>query len=160
MKLFKSLLVAPATLGLLEPLSATANEVTVNDFSPVEEMSNIGPLLAGGEGLVEDHSHDGGFSESTTASFSVDTTIGSIDGDTVTEATTFEYQYNIGLSPTITVVPPNGNVYVRPSSTNASPVESKFKPSAPAIADEALPMSIVALNESSPVKLVSKPIPI
>ena len=31
------------------------------------------------------------------------------------------------LSPTITVVPPNGNVYVRPSSTSASPVESKFK---------------------------------
>ena len=33
MKLFKSLLVAPATLGLLAPLSAAANEVNLNDIS-------------------------------------------------------------------------------------------------------------------------------
>ena len=98
MKLFKSLLVAPATLGLLAPLSATANEITVNDFNPVEEISSISPLLAGGEGLVDDSSYDGGFSETTTASFSVDAAIGAIDGDTTTEATVFEYQYNIGLS--------------------------------------------------------------
>ena len=39
MKLFKSLLVAPATLGLLAPLSATANEVTINDFNPAEELA-------------------------------------------------------------------------------------------------------------------------
>ena len=102
MKLFKSLLVAPATLGLLAPLSAAANEITVNDFSPVEEISNISPLLAGGEGLVDDHSHDGGFSETTAASFSVDATIGAIDGDTTSEATVFEYQFNIGLSTSFT----------------------------------------------------------
>ena len=102
MKLFKSLLVAPATLGLLAPLSATANEITINDFSPVEENSIISPLLAGGEGLVDDHSHDGGFSETTSASFSVDAVIGSIDGDTTTEATVFEYQYNIGLTTSFT----------------------------------------------------------
>ena len=74
MKLFKSLLVAPATLGLLAPLAATANEITVNDFSPAVEET----LLAGGEGLVDDHSHDGSFSETTTASFSVDMAIGAI----------------------------------------------------------------------------------
>jgi hypothetical protein len=102
MKLFKSLLVAPATLGLLAPLSATANEITINDFSPVEENSIISPLLAGGEGLVDDHSHDGGFSETTSASFSVDAVIGAIDGDTTSEATVFEYQYNIGLSTSFT----------------------------------------------------------
>jgi len=39
MKLFKSLLVAPATLGLLAPISATANEVTINDFNPAEELA-------------------------------------------------------------------------------------------------------------------------
>ena len=33
MKLFKSLLVAPATLGLMAPLSATANEINLNDIS-------------------------------------------------------------------------------------------------------------------------------
>ena len=38
MKLLKSLLVAPATLGLLAPMSATANEVTINDFNPAEEI--------------------------------------------------------------------------------------------------------------------------
>ena len=74
MKLFKSLLVAPATLGLLAPLAATANEITVNDFNPVVEET----LLAGGEGLVDDH--DGGFSETTTASFSADFAIGAVDG--------------------------------------------------------------------------------
>ena len=77
MKLFKSLLVAPATLGLLAPLAATANQITINDFSPEVEET----LLVGGEGLVDDHSHDGGFSETTTASFSTDLLIGSEDTD-------------------------------------------------------------------------------
>ena len=39
MKLFKSLLVAPATLGLLAPMSATANEVTISDFTPAEQLA-------------------------------------------------------------------------------------------------------------------------
>ena len=30
MKLFKSLLVAPATLGLLSPIAVTANEINLN----------------------------------------------------------------------------------------------------------------------------------
>ena len=34
----KSLLVAPATLGLLAPVAATANEVTISDFAPAEEL--------------------------------------------------------------------------------------------------------------------------
>ena len=84
MKLFKSLLVAPATLGLLAPLAATANEITINDFSLAVEET----LVAGGEGLVDDHSHDGGFSETTTASFSVDMAIGAIDGQSVTTSVT------------------------------------------------------------------------
>jgi len=33
MKLFKSLLVAPSTLGLLAPLSVAANELNFNDIS-------------------------------------------------------------------------------------------------------------------------------
>ena len=44
MKLFKSLLVAPATLGLLAPLSATANDINlvdVNGYSSSEEIQNI-----------------------------------------------------------------------------------------------------------------------
>ena len=89
MKLFKSLLVAPATLGLLAPMSATANEITVNDFEPVNENT----LLAGGEGLVD--SHDGGFSSTTTASFSADMAIGTVDGISGNEAVTAGYSFQI-----------------------------------------------------------------
>ena len=115
MKLFKSLLVAPATLGLLAPSFAFAGETNFNDIlkysdlestytvnSFVKEESTNSDLLAGGEGLVDDHSHDGGFSETTTASFSADAVIGAIDGDSTTEATVFEYQFNIGLSTSFT----------------------------------------------------------
>ena len=38
MKLFKSLLVAPATLGLLAPMTASANEVTINDFNAEKKL--------------------------------------------------------------------------------------------------------------------------
>ena len=91
MKLFKSLLVAPATLGLFVPLSASASEVNlkeISNYSDVEsiELSNtfnndskLNNLLAGGEGLVEDQSYDGSFSETTTASFSANFYLGSTD---------------------------------------------------------------------------------
>ena len=94
MKLFHSLLVAPATLGLLVPMSANATEVNLNEisnYSDIEsiefansfnnEETSVNSLLAGGEGLVDDHSHDGGFSETTTASFSADFYLGSTDSD-------------------------------------------------------------------------------
>ena len=105
MKLFKSLLVAPATLGLLAPMSATANEITeitINDFNPVVEET----LLAGGEGLVDSHSHDGGFSETTVASFGAGFLIGGTEGDADTqldsEAVTVSYSFGMGLNTTFT----------------------------------------------------------
>ena len=101
MKLFKSLLVAPATLGLLAPMTATANEVTVSDFTPAEQLAVTNSRVDGLEARMNNF-EAGGFSETTTASFSVDAVIGSIDGDTTSEATTFEYQYNIGLSTSFT----------------------------------------------------------
>ena len=94
MKLFKSLLVAPASLGLLAPISANAGEVNLNEISNYSDIegieftnsydnddSTLNTLRAGGEGLVDDHSHDGGFSETTTASFSADFYLGSTDTD-------------------------------------------------------------------------------
>jgi len=91
MKLFRSLLVAPASLGLLAPLAANANEVNLNDISNYSDVESIEfansfkkeestekHLLAGGEGLVD--SYDGSFSETTTASFSADFLLGSVDG--------------------------------------------------------------------------------
>ena len=95
MKLFQSLLVAPAAIGFLAPISVNASEVNLNEisnYSDIESIefansfnnkeSNIKPLLAGGEGLINDFGHDGGFSETTTASFSAEMYLGSVDGGT------------------------------------------------------------------------------
>jgi len=101
MKLFKSLLVAPATLGLLAPMSATANEVTINDFNPAEELAVTNSRVDGLEARLN-NIEAGSFSETTSASFSVDATVGAIDGDTTSEATVVEYQFNIGLSTSFT----------------------------------------------------------
>jgi len=124
MKLFKSLLVAPATIGLLVPFSAFAGEANLNDISKysnlehldlanafVNDEPNHNPLLAGGEGLVDSDSFDGSFSETTTASFSVDAVLGAVDGagttfgagsSTNNEVTSFDFQFNIGLSTSFT----------------------------------------------------------
>ena len=101
MKLFQRLLVAPAALGLLAPITANANEVNfkaISNYSDVDtikfansfnnEESIETQLLAGGEGLVDDHSHDGGFSETTTASFSADFAIGAVDGKGISTGVT------------------------------------------------------------------------
>jgi len=86
------LLVAPAALGLLAPMSVGASEVNLNDISNYSDAesidfansfkkkdSKIDTLVAGGEGLVSETSYDGGFSETTTASFSVDMMLGAVD---------------------------------------------------------------------------------
>ena len=101
MKLFQHLLVAPAALGLISPLAANATEVHLNEISNYSDVESIefansfdsdqpneSPLLAGGEGLVGTDSYDGSFSETTTASFSVDFAIGAVDGKDVTSTIT------------------------------------------------------------------------
>ena len=117
MKLFQQLLVAPAAIGLLAPLSVSASDINLeaisnysNDnleidgdsFKP-EPSDKI--LLSGGEGLVDDSSDfTGGFSETTTASFGVDFLVGAVDAGTTgaSEATTFDYQMGIGLATSFT----------------------------------------------------------
>ena len=79
MKLFKSLLVAPATLGLLAPMTATANEVTISDFTPAEQLAITNSRVDGLEARLN-NIEAGSFSETTTASFSVDMAIGAVDG--------------------------------------------------------------------------------
>ena len=118
MKLFKSLLVAPAALGLLSPLTASASEVNLNEisnYSDIEGMefansfsnddSNVKTLLAGGEGLVDDHS--GGFSETTTASFTVDGLLGFEDDDDAAavdadDAVVATYSFQLDLNTSFT----------------------------------------------------------
>merc|ERR1712178_399078 len=92
MKLFKSLLVAPATLGLLAPVAATANEVTINDFNAAEEIAVTNSRIDGLEARFN-NLEAGSFSETTTASFGVDFVVGAADGGD--EATTFGYQMGI-----------------------------------------------------------------
>jgi len=87
MKLFKSLLVAPATLGLLAPLSATANEVTINDFAPAEELAITNSRVDGLEARLNNF-EAGSFSETTTASFSADFAIGALDGKGISTGVT------------------------------------------------------------------------
>jgi len=106
MKLFKSLLVAPATLGLLAPLSATANEVTINDFNAAEEIAVTNSRVDGLEARLNNF-EAGSFSDTTPASFSVDAVLGQVDGagDSGTdslESTSFDFQFNIGLSTSFT----------------------------------------------------------
>ena len=127
MKLFKSLLVAPATLGLLAPMSATANEVTINDFNPSEELAITNSRVDGLEARLNNF-EAGAFSTTTSASFGANFYIGSVDNGTVSESTTtltapngggtvtsattttdvpaeavtFTYDYSMGLSTTFT----------------------------------------------------------
>jgi len=101
MKLFKSLLVAPATLGLLAPMSATANEVTINDFNAAEEIAVTNSRVDGLEARLNNF-EAGSFSETTVGSFSVDAVLGAIDGDTTSETTSLDFQFNIGLSTSFT----------------------------------------------------------
>ncbi len=87
MKLFKSLLVAPATLGLLAPVAATANEVTISDFAPAEQLAITNSRVDGLEARLNNF-EAGSFSETTTASFSADFGIGAVDGKDVTTTVT------------------------------------------------------------------------
>ena len=124
MKLFQRLLVAPAALGLLSPISANANEVNLNEISNYSDVESVefanfnndvsteSPLLAGGEGLMDDHDHgsEDSFSSTTSASFSVDMAIGSVDGNELdgntangtSEALGTAYGYQIDLSTSFT----------------------------------------------------------
>ena len=117
MKLFKSLLVAPATLGLLAPMSVTANEINLTDvsgYSSSEEVQNISEFNPAEELAVTNSRVDGlearlnnfeagSFSETTTASFGVDMAIGAVDGPgTSAEAVKFAYSAGIGLETSFT----------------------------------------------------------
>ncbi len=114
MKFFQQLLVAPAALGLLAPLSASASEINLDAISKYSEDNleidgNLfkqntpkQTLISGGEGLVDSGDFSGGFSETTTASFGVDTVFGAVDGSSVSEKTEFGYSMGIGLETSFT----------------------------------------------------------
>jgi len=110
MKLFKSLLVAPAALGLLTPLSATANEITVSDFAPAEKLAITNSRVDGLEARLN-NIEAGSFSETTTASFSADMYLGAVSGgprndqtepDELGDALMAAYSFQIDLNTSFT----------------------------------------------------------
>jgi len=115
MKLFQRLLVAPAALGLLAPMSAIASEVNFNaisnysdeefelDSNSFNNKPALSPLLAGGEGMVHEHDSDS-FSETTSASFSADMYLGAVDGGSATndDAVNGTYSFQIDLNTSFT----------------------------------------------------------
>ena len=108
MKLFKSLLVAPATLGLLAPMSATANEVTISDFTPAEQLAVTNSRVDGLEARLN-NMEAGRFSDTTTASFKAIMAIGAVDGKGITSTNTdgnedldFAYSFQTKLATSFT----------------------------------------------------------
>jgi len=116
MKLFKSLLVAPATLGLLAPMSVTANELNITEvsgYSSSEEVQNISEFntkeLAVTNSRVDglearmNNFEAGSFSETTTAAFSADMYLGSVTGGAApAEAVNATYSFQIDLNTSFT----------------------------------------------------------
>jgi len=112
MKLFKSLLVAPAALGLLAPMSATANEFNLTDvsgYNSTTEVESISDFDAAKELAVTNSRVDGlearlnnfeagSFSETTTASFSADFEIGQEDGGAEAVQTYYGFQIDLNTS--------------------------------------------------------------
>ena len=116
MKLFKSLLVAPATLGLLAPLSVTANEInltdvsgytetteveSISDFDAAKELAVTNSRVDGLEARFNDF-EAGSFSETTTASFSADFAVGSEDGTDAGDSVQATYGFQIDLNTSFT----------------------------------------------------------
>ena len=122
MKLFKSLLVAPATLGLLAPMSVSANEINlaeVSGYSSSEEVENISEFypkeLAVTNSRVDglearmNNFEAGSFSETTAASFSANFFVGATDTDDGSSTANdfdddvnFGYDFGIALSTSFT----------------------------------------------------------
>ena len=120
MKLFKSLLVAPATLGLLAPMAATANEVTINDFNSAEEIAVTNSRVDGLEARFNDL-EAGSFSDTTSMDGKAVFTLGAVDysEDSVTssEAVQANYTYTMNLNSSFTG---DDNLYVRIKTGNHS----------------------------------------
>ena len=118
MKLFHKLLLAPATLGLLAPVVANANEanfggvtsysqdqveVSLDSFKP---LSNKNPLLAGGEGSSNSSSSSDfdvdTFSSTTTASFTANFALGTVEGNSSTDNLGMNFDWEMALTSSFT----------------------------------------------------------
>ena len=118
MKLFHKLLLAPATLGLFAPIVANANEANFGDVTSYSQrqveisldsfkpLSNKNPLLAGGEGVPSsttsaDFDVDT-FSSTTTASFTANFALGSVEGNSSTDNLGMNFDWEMALATSFT----------------------------------------------------------
>jgi hypothetical protein len=115
MKLFRQLLVAPATLAMLAPIAGNASEVNLNEVSTYSdetleitsksfETNQVkSPLIAGGEGLTDSHNHNDGpdsFSDTTVATQTVQMLLSGASGEDSfadVESVGFSYYYGMSL---------------------------------------------------------------
>ena len=116
MKLFQKLLIAPAALGLLAPISATASEVTMSDFDAAEELAVTNSRIDGLEAKFNNF-EAGSFSETTSLSGSASFQLGAVDGSTVNEAVTSTYSYDLDLNTSFTG---DDNLYVGIETGNSA----------------------------------------
>ncbi len=122
MKIFQRLLIAPAALGLLAPISATASEVTMSDFAAAEELAVTNNRIDGLEAKLNNF-EAGSFSETTTMSGSASFQVGAVDESAITEALTATYSYDIDLNTTFTG---EDNLYVGIETGNYSATSVDF----------------------------------
>ena len=101
MKLFQKLLIAPAALGLLAPLSANASEVTISDFATKENLAITNSRIDGLEARLNNF-EAGSFSDTTTLSGEASFRIGALDESVITEAVTATYSYDLDLNSSFT----------------------------------------------------------
>ena len=108
MKLFQRLLIAPAALGLLAPLYASASEITMSDFDPVEQLAITNSRVDDLEAKLNNN-EAGSFSDTTSLSGSASFQVGVVDGSTISEAVSATYSYDLDLNTSLTG---DDNLYV------------------------------------------------
>ena len=131
MKLFRNLLLAPATLGFLTPISAMASEINlvdIFDYSSSKQVKSIREFDSS-EKLAEKIKNvdtleskykafeAGAFSQTTTLSGTASFQLGAVDQSSITEAVTFNYSYEIDLNSSFTG---DDNLYVGIDTGNDS----------------------------------------
>ena len=117
MKLFQKLLLTPAVIGFLSPITANASEASLMDVSNYSQvdvevtqdtfkpLTSANPLLAGGEGLNQNLSNDfdgDTFSSTTSASFTTNFVMGGVDSQPPNDKTNFVFDYEAVLSSSFT----------------------------------------------------------
>ena len=135
MKLFQKLIIAPALLGFFSPISATANELSLDEMSRYSskgkvERNYITDFNTDEEFAINNSRVDsldanlsnfeaGSFSETTSMSGSASFQLGGVDEGSVTQALTSTYSYSLDLNSSLTG---DDNLYVGIETGNAGSV--------------------------------------